>query len=174
MPTHNNKLKLIGLLAVFILPVAISWLLYAEHNVFALKTLNRGTLVQPALATALNQTHQWQIMFVPAQCNANAADHEMFMLHQLRKVLGKDGERVSLLLAGKTECEFGETHDFQRWSFSISQYDNLKHKLKLAQLEDKIYLLDPQGNIFMYYSANTDTMNILTDLKRVLEVSQIG
>ena len=38
----------------------------------------------------------------------------------------------------------------------------------------KIYLIDPIGNLFMYYPDDTNPMNVLKDLKRVLEVSQIG
>ena len=41
-------------------------------------------------------------------------------------------------------------------------------------MQHKIYLVDPLGNLFMYYADTTDPMNVLKDLKRVLEVSQIG
>ena len=41
-------------------------------------------------------------------------------------------------------------------------------------LKSKIYLVDPLGNGFMYYSATVNPLDILKDLKQVLKVSQIG
>jgi hypothetical protein len=76
----------------------------------------------------------------------HAVKHETILhsLMQIKKALGKDSERV---LVGT----------------------NI-----LTLPEDKIYLVDPLGNVFMYYDESENPMHILKDLKKVLGVSQIG
>lgn len=70
-------------------------------------------------------------------------------LGQVKKALGKDQPRVDIL---------------------VVPYD-----VRMArQQKQKIYVSDPIGNVFMFYPDNTNAMNVLKDVKKVLEVSQIG
>ena len=156
-------------MAISILPVFLGSLLYYFHGYFQLKTLNHGVLINPPIQMKTLNTlgeKQWQIIYIPQQCCDAICQKTMFTLHQLKKVLGKESKRVNLVLASQQNCQIKELHDFKKLLFTARQYPQLRN--------DKIYLLDPLGNLFMYYSANTDPMNILSDLKRVLEVSQIG
>ncbi|HET9843104.1 MAG TPA: hypothetical protein VFP93_00435, partial [Gammaproteobacteria bacterium] len=36
------------------------------------------------------------------------------------------------------------------------------------------YIVDPQGNIMMYYPGDLTMKSVLTDLKRLLKISKIG
>jgi hypothetical protein len=164
----NNRTKLVLLLAVFIVPMVMSWILFYFRADLHFKTTNHGTLVSPAqysqdLALPAQQAKQWQIVYVPAGCG-NVK--QMFLLHQLRLVLGKDAKRVMLTAVLDKQCANVDAHDFRKVVFTDAQYSHLQ--------KDKIYLVDPIGNLFMYYSSDTDPMNILKDMQKVLEVSQIG
>lgn len=168
---------MILLLSVFFVPLIASWILFYFHNDFHLGTTNHGTLVNPAqpsedLALANSTTKQWQIVYVPKGCGD---EKRMYLLHQLRLVLGKDSHRVTLTVVADQSCAAEDAHDFRKVIFSDAQYQNLQKSLASNETStDKIYLMDPIGNIFMYYGSNTDPMNILRDLQKVLEVSQIG
>jgi cytochrome oxidase Cu insertion factor (SCO1/SenC/PrrC family) len=103
----------------------------------------------------------------------------MFTLHQLRIALGKDRNRVNLALIVDQQCQIKDIHDFSKYVLTEQQYTLLQSNLSQAGdknfvANDKIYLIDPLGNLFMYYTNTTNPMNILKDLKKVLEVSQIG
>jgi hypothetical protein len=134
-------------------------------------------LVHPAVhqeALALDPEKQklWQIIYAPGTCDSGT-EKEMYTLHQVRKALGKNQDRVSLTLLASPDCQQTE-HDFRKLIFSKDQFAQLQQSLNQKQVEDKIYLLDPIGNLFMYYSSASDPMNILKDLQNVLEVSEIG
>ena len=166
--TKHGRIKLLLLLAVFIVPMVLSWVLFYFHQDFHFKTTNQGALVNPAqysqdLALNVQQPKQWQIVYVPQDCG-NVK--QMYLLHQLRRVLGKDEKRVMLTVVYNQACATVEAHDFRKVLFTDAQYSKLQ--------KDRIYLVDPLGNLFMYYSSNTDPMNILKDMRKVLEVSQIG
>jgi hypothetical protein len=161
----NNRIPVVALMLVFILPVLISWFLYYNHAAFHLKTANRGTLVNPALNVGdiffKDSTQKlWRIVYLPGKtCDQQCSELNQ-QLQQIPKALGKDYARVTVLeVAG--------------------DYNSLE-KLFAAQgsqsfaAAHKIYLIDPLGNLFMYYPSTTNRMNILKDLKKVLEVSQIG
>jgi hypothetical protein len=168
------KLFLLGI--IFVLPAFAGWFLYQYHDYFSFKTTNRGTLVHPALQRddlALHAPAQqrWQIIFAPLQCSA-ATEKLMHTLHQLRVALGKDKERVILTLLTDNQCQQPE-HDFRKLIFDSQQNLQLQQALK-TQSTGKIYLLDPNGNLFMYYPETANAMDILKDMKKVLEVSQIG
>ena len=46
--------------------------------------------------------------------------------------------------------------------------------LKLSNLDDYIMILDPEGNLLMYYSAEHSPKAMLRDFKRLLKVSAAG
>lgn len=159
------------LLLISVLPILLGTGLFYGRNYFHFKTINHGTLVNPPIALNLKNdiTHfnQWQIVYVPQHCCDKRCDETMFTLHQLRKAFGKDYNRINLVLGASTTCTINSLHDFEM--LKIKQAS-----LKKILFDNQIYLVDPQGYLFMAYTADTNPLNILKDLKRVLEVSQIG
>jgi hypothetical protein len=180
MPNQTKpvRLKLILLAMIFILPALAGWVLYDYYSSFSFKTTNYGTLVRPALRTqhlAISASDQkWQIVYAPVSCNKDT-DDRMHTLHQLRVALGKDQERVMLTLLTNKECPQPQ-HDFRKLIFTDADKSDLQSLLGTEKIaaQDKIYLVDPIGNLFMYYAGDVDAMHILKDMKKVLEVSQIG
>jgi hypothetical protein len=175
------QVKLILLLIISLLPAIGGWFLYHYQEHFRFKTLNRGILLNPAVPMeefADNKQKLWKIVYAPSSCCDSQCQKTMFTLHQLRKVLGKDSKRVTLTLVTDAACQKTDLHDFNHIEFNQNKYAKLQTILdqqhQKTTANNKIYLIDPIGNLFMYYASTIDAMNILKDLKRVLEVSQIG
>ncbi len=80
-------------------------------------------------------------------------------LQQVQKALGNNRDRIALLWMNSDDTDAKKLQILPGASSAIN---------------NKIYLADPLGNVFMYYSATIDPVNVLQDLKHVLEVSQIG
>lgn len=145
----KSNFPLYLLLLIFIVPMFVSWYLYHNHQQFHFKTTNRGTLINPVFQyTALNGNEKtWKIFYVSQNNCDSQCENTQHTLLQLQKALGKDRNRIAVKSSNQSVNHFAR---------------------------DRIYLIDPIGNVFMYYPANTDPMNILKDMKHVLEVSQIG
>lgn len=166
----TNPLPLIWLALVFITPMIVSFVLFHYHDSFHFKTTNRGTLIRPVVN--LPATKQWQIVYAPTKnCDAQC-EKMIFTLHQLKIALGKDRNRVTLAVLNSNYPSAKE-HEFTLLKLTTHQHQQLQSSIKQS-LENKIYLIDPIGNIFMYYTNTTNPMNILKDIKHLLEVSQIG
>lgn len=178
----NNYRKFYLVMLIFIIPMIASSVLFYFNHYFHFKTSNHGNLVNPAIQLATLQIEpvkKWQIMYVPQQCDNQQSEKMTFTLHQLRIALGKNYDRVALTLAVDNRCHLKDTHDFARLTLQDKQINQLEKLLRSQttsdfNVHDKIYLVDPLGNLFMYYAVTDNPMNILKDIKHVLEVSQIG
>lgn len=175
----RNNLKLFLIALIFIIPVVVSHYVYDHSNGFHFKTMNHGVLVSKPFPvkefTSAPDKRQWQIVYMPAGACDKQCDTTMFTLHQLRKAIGKNHGRINLVFVTNAENKLKDAHDFQQIIFNKEQYAYISNSIEPNfSAKDKIYLIDPLGNLFMYYPSTTDQMNILKDLKRLLEVSQIG
>lgn len=165
--SRNSILFLLATL--FILPVFFSWIVYRYHEYFHLQTSQHGVLLNPPfpalelLGKNFSSSHQWQIVYAPNECD-DQANKMLFQLHQLHKALGSKASRVNVIALVQTDCKLKPQQGFHK----------IIKKLSRRLTINRIYLVDPHDNVFMYYSANTDLMNIFKDIKKVLEVSQIG
>jgi hypothetical protein len=121
-------------------------------------------LINPAIPLSSfgnNSEKKWRIVYVVSGACDNHCENVKHNLNQIRLALGKNSKRVIVLIPDNT----------LKTEITKVLKDN-KHQQ--VDSINKIYLIDPEGNLFMYYPADADPMNILKDLKHVLEVSQIG
>lgn len=158
----KNRSRFYLLIFIFIFPVIVSWLLFHFHDYFHFKTMNHGILINPPLDVSylsadIKTTKLWRIVHVDnGSCN-NQCEKTRYQLTQVVKALGKNYKRVFVTFLS------GDSVQLQK--LTLQNKD-----LTMNQ----VYLVDPLGNLFMYYPDTTNPMDILKDLKRVLEVSQIG
>lgn len=172
-----NKGKFYLVILIFIVPVALSWLTYFNYHHFHFKTNNHGALLDPPIQVSdiFNQeAKQWQIVYAPSHCEDAQSEKTMFVLHQLHIALGENQQRVSLTLLVDQTCQLNQTHDFRKIVLTTEQQNQFQSKLKQDTAMNKIYLIDPLYNLFMYYPATTNPKNIFEDIKIVLGASQIG
>ncbi|MHB1947486.1 MAG: hypothetical protein ACYCQI_05170 [Gammaproteobacteria bacterium] len=186
MTMHSNKKvnnKFYLLLFIFILPMIASWLLYIFHDHFHLKTKNHGILLNPPIEAqniwknAAN--HKWQIVYLPATCAHDQCEKMLYTLAQMRKLFGKEYERVALTLITHEIYSSKTNPNFKNEILTENQFAKLSAALAQKKeqnfvLTDKIYLVDPLGNLFMYYPSSVNPLDILKDVKHLLGVSQIG
>lgn len=171
--------KLVFLLLVFIVPMFVSWGMYFFRDHLHFHTKNHGNLLHPVVAVSdikalTNSNHQWQIIYIPSASHFSMTDKTLFTLNQLKKALGKDEKRVHLtLITDSTYKQTGNPY-FVHYQFDEEQYKQLQKKLAQNNILDRIYLVDPANNLFMYYADSDDPMNIYKDMKHLLKVSQIG
>ncbi|EKD72599.1 MAG: hypothetical protein ACD_45C00630G0005 [uncultured bacterium] len=163
----NKKNTILFLLTMtFVLPLIASGLLYYYHDHFRFKTINHGILLNPSLDARFLYTDMrdetertWRVVYTSDGCAEQCKKIE-YQLQQVKKALGKDSNRVNVILLSHQDMRMKKLKNvFIRQNFVV---------------QNKIYLVDPLGNLFMYYSSLVNPMDILRDLKRVLEVSQIG
>lgn len=169
MQNSNKKINTLLFLLVmtFVLPMIASWLLYHYHDHFQFKKMNHGLLVSPSInVTYLKKDNAkvWQVIHVDGGNCDDQCQKINYQLVQVNKALGKDHDRVQVIKISGNDQQIAKLQS----AFAANE------KNSKFLVTSKIYLVDPLGNLFMYYPDTINPMNILKDLKRVLEVSQIG
>src|SRR3990167_1601154 len=163
----NKKNTILLLLTMtFVIPLIASGLLYYYNDHFRFKTINHGVLLTSSLDARFlysdmrdEKERKWRVIYTYDVC-AEQCKKIDYQLQQVKKALGKDSNRVNVILLSNQDVR-------------IKKLKNIFIQQNVV-VQNKIYLVDPLGNLFMYYSSVANPMDILRDLKRVLEVSQIG
>lgn len=128
----------------------------------------------------------WHLVFVTAQQCAAACEERLHYLQQLHIALGKNIQRVRryyLNASGEplnieTANMFRE--DFPSMGIAFSDAITLESNMREAgaQLslreQDYVLLIDPVGNVMMYYTDEQSAEDIMTDLEKLLKYSSLG
>jgi len=191
---------MVGLFAVFFGPLFFAmWLFYVPNSWMSSKTQNHGTLIEPAqplekfeLASVDGDawSHEqfsgkWTLLYIGDETCDLYCEAGLFKMRQVRLTLGRDSERVQRKYLGLTKG-LNKQQDRQEIEKIFSKY----HRMKVAwfdkQVVDKslpqfkefpvhqIYIIDPLGNLMMWYSKDATSKGMKKDLKRLLKVSKIG
>lgn len=191
MTTDNKtrgRTQLLLVAAVFIGPLAIAaWLYFAGQDLTPAGRTNSGVLLQPIVNLpevlpesplhAHNDGH-WVLLYAnPTACD-EACEFSLYTLRQSRLMLGKEMDRlVRVFLHGDSAPDtvlLANEHEGLITLQDSSLNDLLTNK-RPADLEAGGYfLLDPLGNLVLYFRPDIDPSSMVGDIKHLLELSRIG
>jgi len=201
-PTRRNRLLLVALVGAFLVPILLArgyYALVAERGTAA--TTNQGVLIEPAeplAALRLNgidgkPLHErllvggWTLVHLVAADCEETCRRNLYNTRQVRTGLNKDMGRVRRLLiapypypAEGLEWLHQQHPRLQLATANDEALAALIQKLPPAAMHSsvlsahRIYLVDPHGNLMMWYAPDQDPKGILADLRKLLKVSQIG
>lgn len=140
---------------------------------------------------ALDETEEyeikpWLLVYVTAdQCDA-ACEERVYFLQQLHIALGKNIQRVRrYYLSAASEPINSETallfrENFPSMGIAYSNATTIENNMRDvgAQLslgdQDYVILIDPVGNVMMYYTEDKSAEDIMADLETLLKYSSLG
>jgi cytochrome oxidase Cu insertion factor (SCO1/SenC/PrrC family) len=197
--TRRARRRLLLLIAIFSLPVLIAYALYFSG--WRPETSgNYGELVQPprALPELVLQTldgralrvselrGKWTLlMFGAAEC-PKPCEAALDKMHRIILAQGKEATRVRAAfvvtdLRARDWLQYA-IKDYPGTLVLTGSADTMRMLTsyftlsKGAPLNDpnRIYVIDPLGNLMMSYPADADANRMRKDLARLLRVSQVG
>jgi hypothetical protein len=189
---------LVAIVGVFALPVLIATLWYMNVNQWGVgRTLNYGHLITPPLRLQIDRLPlvvgkghltrryfkgRWTLVYIGgAKCTPDCRA-AIYATRQIRLALGEDIRKVQRLYLVTGEPEklgFLEVED-PDLTIALAKGGPGQHfirqffKAAHAHLGQRIYLVDPLGNLMMSYPAAVNPHGLLRDLKRLLSVSEIS
>ena len=195
---RQSRLKMIAVMLVFILPLAIATFAYHNADWLAPSSFSHGTLLQPIrtlpdafMLDVYNESlkpetapgrelfaRRWTLLKLDNGLCDLSCEADLFKMRQLRLSLGRDMQRLNLMYLSDTAPVAAHLPDlFSRhprllvssWHDSPQTYRRL-----FGDAAASVYLLDPLGNIVLYYTDQASSKDMLKDLKRLLKVSKIG
>lgn len=193
----SPRVALLIIASMFILPLLLAWLMYSgtiEYN--PVNTRNLGSLVQPPVPLALDGLEvlggpsatldeldkHWVMLYaLPDPCGQACLEHAA-ALRQVHRAAGRNQSRIRVLLTGSGGIRQSVKTLLKVYpSFSIAADNDGELVETLArvakdsgtEMEGSLYLLDPLGNIMLFYAAGFDPNDLKKDLKRLLTWSKL-
>lgn len=188
----------VALVGVFALPFLIAVLWYLNVSQWGVgRTMNYGHLVTPpvplkvaSLPLVLGHGHltsqyfkgRWTLVYIGGTDCTPDCRAALYATRQIRLALGENIRRVQRLYIVTGEPQklgFLEVED-PDLTIARAQGSQGKHfmrqffKAAHAELGQRIYLVDPMGNLMMSYPAAVNPHGLMRDLERLLSVSEIS
>ena len=191
----SNRLPMIGLFAVFIVPLIIAVVIYVYRDQMPIPgAKTEGELIRPARPVITFVEHgspleqlgtkaykgKWTLtLYVQGKCDLSC-EAALFMLRQVRIATGKNIGRVRrLALVQGTEIDAHTQRLLDRYPrMGVARIDQLDFdnsgQEPLQLIPGEVYIVDPLGNFMMRYDNTLTAKGLLKDLKKLLKVSQVG
>lgn len=181
------RLQMFVIAAVFFGPLAVATWMYYTGAFTPDGRTNHGELLEPIVnvAEALPESRIgeigdgfWLLIYEnDAPCGADC-EEALYTIRQLRKMLGREMDRVKrVFLHGDTppDTVFLSNEHAGLITLSDSGLSELLNKKKPAHsAAGGYFLMDPLGNLVMYFQPGLDPSEMVEDLKRLLKLSSIG
>ncbi len=197
-PIRRSRTQLVLIWILFLLPPVSAWVAWqylAEEGAGA--TTNAGTLIAPARPLQPSGLQQqdgsvftleqlrgyWTyVVFAGAECDARCQD-QLYLTRQTRIAMSKDIARVQrlLVLAGQPAPalvrQLAEEQPDLTWVVSGQASGSLLQQFSgegFSTSGEQYFLVDPLGNLMMFYDLAVPAKGIRKDLQKLLKISQIG
>jgi cytochrome oxidase Cu insertion factor (SCO1/SenC/PrrC family) len=188
----KSRLKLIGIVLLFVTPVIYAWYLVfftnfkmhskgVEHGLLISPIIQVGDfeLVEPISHKIYQLMGKWTLVsFVENKCD-KACEFQLYSLRQIWVALGKDGNKIQRLVIVKdNNLITSEQIKLSQGQFLLKDDRDLKERLNSrfksypAFESEAIYLIDPYGNLMMQYKKGTNPSGIIKDLERLIRISK--
>lgn len=198
---RKNKITMILLFLMFAAPILFAVYIFNTNDPDSYKTKNNGNLIRPAKELKnielqfvadkkpyklIDQQHQWLMVFVGAGECGEECKRQLVIMRQTRLAQGGEFTRVNrlyVMLDPQTEAFMKEVKEYHPGLAIVNgtkaQTDNLITQLTLDDKavvgkSNRIYIIDPIGNLMMYYEFDASASGIAKDLMRLLKASQMG
>ena len=192
---RRSKAPLWAMLAIFAAPVVAAWFFYLNPEYLPEGRTNKGELIHPVLplppelglfapeGSDLDRSAldgKWTLVFLTGdECSEHCIDR-LIAIRQIRLALGESALNVERLLimsdpaANDLAAQLGA--DFDGMRVALTDAAGGVRLLDLlgegAAALDRIYILDPMGNLMMRYAPDAPADDTLKDMERLLKASK--
>jgi cytochrome oxidase Cu insertion factor (SCO1/SenC/PrrC family) len=189
---RRNFRTVFALAALFLLPLLLSFWLYYGVHWRPQGTASHGALIVPAQplpdvtltdAAGVPASHifsgKWSLVYVgDGACDANCRT-TLFFMRQTRLSLNNEMTRVQRVFLATGDCCDRAFLATEHPGLRVLDASSAAAGPLLALFEPQgraqgLYIVDPLGNLMMRYDARLPPRGLLEDLKRLLQLSQIG
>lgn len=188
--TQRKVIFTVGiLLIIFIGPMIAAWSFYTSKAP-VMQTVNYGQLLTPpiqfnrfvlqdndqqAFPKEILLGHWLLFYFTPGSCDTLCVQN-LYTMRQVRLALGKDQERVQRLLITYPQADNPDLDKLidQQYTGTLYALTTISFENIINKQQGGLFLMDPLGNVILYYPPNADPEEVLKDLTRLLRISQIG
>lgn len=173
---------------VFFAPLILAtWLYFGGTGLQPEGRTNHGELLNPVvdigdvLPDSLIHEHNdgaWLLIYTNDGVCDETCEYALYTLRQSRLMLGKEMDRlVRVFLHGDSAPDTVFLADEHAGLIALTDSgfnDLLQRKRPTEQSAGGYYLVDPLGNLVMYFRPEIDPGDMVEDIRHLLQLSRIG
>lgn len=188
----NNKLALLAVFLIFMLPVVTATLMHSEWFDWQPSSMrNHGELLSPVVpladfevpgpnsdsVTRESLLDRWTLVYYTATDCTEPCRESLYWLRQVRRAQDRHQNDVGLVFAASDQAEAATLEHLRELASDFvvlagPQAQDFWQQLPQAGQGSAYYILDPSGNIIMMYPEDADHNGIRRDLRRLLTWTQ--
>lgn len=194
MAMASGKKTLLTMIIVFVAPIVIGTVMFlnAERLGLSTETTNYGQLIQPIVELNVKGVNvddapadieklvrnKWTLMyFAPETCGEKCKARQA-LIKRIRLLTNEDMRRLqtaTIYPQAPTNTE-ELASEYSNMVIGVLGEQGNEFKAQFPKFDEHpIYVIDPLGNLMMYYSGDApDIKRIMKDFKRILKYSNIG
>ena len=183
--TKIGRIKLLVIISIAFVPIFTAYIVFLYFPEWLPDmTTNQGTLIQPPIVLhdiEIESGRKW-VLLIPVDSSCDeVCQRVLYLSRQTHIALGKNTSRVQrvILTEGRLSAEFEDLLKEEHSEVKVIDIgDNTAVRLKslipngLHHLI--VFIMDPNGNVMMYYRPEQGGKPMLKDLKHLLKTSNIG
>ena len=185
---HRSRWLLLGVLAAFVGPLLLAYVLMMVLKWAPPTHTNNGRLIEPLVTVdgleaiaeggkvlpADYWEGHWTLVFYAGQSCDLECEAALFKARQTRLALGRDAPRIHrVYLEASPAAHPGERLIREHPGMTVARLG--ANPAGFAALPtQQLYLVDPMGNLVLGYDDSATAKGLMKDLKRLLKVSKVG
>lgn len=179
------RMQLLMIAALFIGPLLLAAWLYYSGAFLPSGRSNHGLLLEPVVhlpdlhpATTEIAEGQWLLVYTSESRCGEACTEALHVLRQSRLMLGNDMSRLTRVFLRDGGAADRVPYEGQNDGLEVLHDSVLLQDLWSAlpgdTPRDGFFLIDPLGNLVMYFQPDLDPREMVDDIKHLLKLSHIG
>jgi cytochrome oxidase Cu insertion factor (SCO1/SenC/PrrC family) len=184
----RSRLQLLLIALVFLGPLALAaWMYWQGGPMTPGGRTNHGILLEPITSleseypeSTIREQHggAWLLVYANGGECDDSCRRGLYTTRQARLMLGKEMDRVRrVFLHGEIPPDtvfLAEEHPGLITMGDGRLYDLLQNKRPADVPAGGFFLIDPHGNLVMYFQPGLDPADMVDDIKHLLRLSRIG
>lgn len=182
----RGRVQFLLIALVFFGPLLFAaWLYYQGGALQPTEKANHGALLEPIVnlgdevpGSEILGKRTWLLVYANDAACDETCQQALYTLRQSRLMLGKEMDRVMRVFLHGAEPPDTLFITAEHGGLIAVQDDALRsvldNKKPRALAAGGYYLIDPHGNLVLYFGPDIDPRDMVDDMKRLLKLSRIG
>ena len=179
----KTKLYLLLIIFSFAGPLILATFMYKYSDFIPVaEPKSNGNLITPVITITQEEDFEnilrdkkWTFMYVYENETCDLiCEATLYMMQQVRESVGRERSRIKNLLIVEDKFNSAENINIISKYNKIKMLEVLNNSFFEKIKKNHLYIVDPLGNIFMYYNKDFDAKGLKKDIKKLLRISRIG